>query len=148
MPPPCSYNRYSWLKYTLNIIRLSKVLMLKQGKFLGPNVNMNYTKLHEIGNLQMKCKQSLWKLIYFKLQFKMCDGMTKWRNDRMTRNSQHGTQKPSAWYALGLKTIKQRQHLKNNIIHSSLLLWCYCIKLIQNWTVFDSILARGRLLDF
>ena len=23
--------------------------------------------------------------------------------DRMTRNSQHGTQKPSAWYALGLK---------------------------------------------
>ena len=58
-PPPCSYNRYSWLKYTLNIIWLSKVLMLKQGKFLGPNVNMNYTKLHEIGNLQMKCKQSL-----------------------------------------------------------------------------------------
>ena len=28
--------------------------MLKQGKFLGPNVNMNCTKLHEIGNLQMK----------------------------------------------------------------------------------------------
>ena len=69
------------MKYTLNIIRLSKVLMLKQGKFLGPNVNMNYTKLHEIGNLQMKCKQSLWKLIYFKLQFKMCDGMTDWRTE-------------------------------------------------------------------
>ena len=25
--------------------------------------------------------------------------------DRMTRNSQHGTQKPSAWYALGLKKV-------------------------------------------
>ena len=57
--PLLEHNKYSWLKYTLNIIRLSKVLMLKQGKFLGPNVNMNYTKLHEIGNLQMKCKQSL-----------------------------------------------------------------------------------------
>ena len=29
----------------------------------------------------------------------------------MTRNSQHGTQKPSAWYALGLK-IKLRGKLK------------------------------------
>ena len=26
----------------------------------------------------------------------------------MTRNSQHGTQKPSAWYALGLKTHRNR----------------------------------------
>ena len=43
--------------HTLNIIRLSKVLMLKQGKFLGPNVNMNYTKLHEIGNLLLMLKQ-------------------------------------------------------------------------------------------
>ena len=32
--------------------------------------------------------------------------MTEWRNDKMTRNSQHGTQKPSAWYALGLKMLK------------------------------------------
>ena len=29
--------------------------------------------------------------------------MTEWRTDRITRNSEHGTQKPSAWYALGLK---------------------------------------------
>ena len=27
----------------------------------------------------------------------------------MTRNSQHGTQKPSAWYALGLKIIDEFQ---------------------------------------
>ena len=33
----------------------------------------------------------------------------------MTRNSQHGTQKPSAWYALGLKKKKnKKKHKKKN----------------------------------
>ena len=33
--------------------------------------------------------------------------------DRMTRNSQHGTQKPSAWYALGL--IKRNKGLCHRV---------------------------------
>ena len=77
--------------------------MLKQWKFLGHNVNMNYTKLHEIENLQMKCKQSLWKLIYFKLQFKMCDGMTEWQE---ILNMEHRSQVHG--YALGLKKAEQK----------------------------------------
>jgi len=39
-------------------------------------------------------RQSLCKSIYLKIQFEMCDRMTE-----------HGTQKPSAWYALGLKIV-------------------------------------------
>ena len=41
----------------------------------------------------------------------MCDRMT----DRMTRNSQHGTQKPSAWYALGLKMYLAKKQISKKI---------------------------------
>ena len=40
----------------------------------------------------------------------MCDGI---QTDRMTKNSQHGTQKPSALYALGLK--KEKYNMANKL---------------------------------
>ena len=34
----------------------------------------------------------------------------------MTRNSQHGTQKPSAWYALGLKMVLLKRNMSRYFI--------------------------------
>ena len=46
----------------------------------------------------------------------------------MTRNSQHGTQKPCAWYALGLKILKGKQSSSvfssPNSSSSSMSSWC------------------------
>ena len=44
----------------------------------------------------------------------------------MTRNSQHGTQKPSAWYALGLKpqlTVRENNRMKMSNSQTS----CYIL---------------------